>query len=61
MLPLVLLACEMLVFRIKEIVLRRKFGRKKEKLTGSWRKPHNEELHKPNASPNTVRTVNQGG
>jgi hypothetical protein len=36
-------------------VLRTIFGRKREKVTGGWRRPRNEELHNFYASPNVVR------
>jgi hypothetical protein len=32
-------------------VLRRIFGQKREEVTGSWRKQHNEELHNLYTSP----------
>jgi hypothetical protein len=37
-------------------VLRRIFGPKREE-HGSWRKLHNNELHSPYSSPNTVRVI----
>jgi hypothetical protein len=33
-------------------VLRKIFGPKREKVTGGWRRLHNEELHNLHASPN---------
>jgi hypothetical protein len=33
------------------------FRRKREEVTGGWRKLHNEELHYLNASPNTTRVI----
>jgi hypothetical protein len=38
-------------------VLRRKFGPKKEEVTGDWRKLHNEELHKLHSAPNIIRMI----
>jgi hypothetical protein len=35
-------------------VLRRMFGLKRDKLTGDWRKLHNEELHDLYSSPNMI-------
>jgi hypothetical protein len=36
-------------------VLRRIFGRKRDEVTGEWRKLHNEELHILYSSPNIIR------
>jgi hypothetical protein len=36
-------------------VLRRIFGPKKEEVVGSWRRLHNEELHRLYASPNVLK------
>jgi hypothetical protein len=38
-------------------VLRRIFGRKRDEVTGDWRKPHNEELHNFYSSPNIIRMI----
>jgi hypothetical protein len=38
-------------------VLRRVFGRKRDEMTGEWRKLHNEELNYLYSLPNIVRVV----
>jgi hypothetical protein len=38
-------------------VLRRIFGPKREEVSGSWRRLHNEELHNLYASPNIIRAI----
>jgi hypothetical protein len=38
-------------------VLRRIFGPKRDEVTGSWRKLHNEELHGLYSSPSIVRVI----
>jgi hypothetical protein len=38
-------------------VLRRIFRPKKEKVVGSWRRQHNEELHNLYTSPNIIRVI----
>jgi hypothetical protein len=38
-------------------VLRRIFGRKRNDITGEWRKLHNEELHNLLSSTNTIRQI----
>jgi hypothetical protein len=38
-------------------VLRRVFGLKRDKVTGEWRKLHNEELNDRYSLPNIVRVV----
>jgi len=47
-------------------VLRRKFGPKRNEVTGDWRKLHNEEFNDPYCSPNIVgliksRRIRQAG
>jgi hypothetical protein len=41
-------------------VLRRIFGRKRDEVTGGWRKPHNEELRNLYYLPDIIRITNQG-
>ena len=41
-------------------VLRKMFGSKKDKVTGEWRKLHNEELNNPYSSPNIIRMIKSG-
>jgi hypothetical protein len=38
-------------------VLSRIFGPKREKVTGGWRKLHNEELHNLYSSPSIIRMI----
>jgi uncharacterized membrane protein len=38
-------------------MLRRIFGPKRDEVTGSWRKLHNEELHHLYSLPSTVRMI----
>jgi hypothetical protein len=38
-------------------VLRRIFGPKRDKVTGDWRKLHNEELHNLYSSPSIIRVI----
>jgi hypothetical protein len=42
---------------VENRVLRRMFGPKRDNLTGSWRKLHNEELHNFYSSPNISRLI----
>jgi hypothetical protein len=36
---------------------RRKFGPKRDEVTGEWRKLHNEELHNLYSYPNIIRQI----
>jgi hypothetical protein len=38
-------------------LLRRIFGRRKDEVTGEWRKLHNEEPNDPYSSPNNIRVI----
>jgi hypothetical protein len=38
-------------------VLRRIFGLKRDQVTGSWRKLHNEDLHNVYSSPSIIRMI----
>ena len=42
---------------IENMVLRRIFGRRKDEVTGEWRRLHNEELNDMNCSPNIVWVI----
>jgi hypothetical protein len=42
-------------------VLRKIFGRKRDELTGCWRKLHNEELHSLYSSPSIIRMTKSRG
>ena len=42
----------------KNRVLRRKFGPRRDEVTGEWRKRHNEELNDLYSSPNIFRVIN---
>jgi hypothetical protein len=37
--------------------LRRIFGPRTDKVTGGWRKLHNEEIHNLHSSPNIIRMI----
>jgi hypothetical protein len=63
-LPVVLYGCETWSLTLREEhrlrvfenrVLRRIFVRKKDDVTGKWRKLHNEELHNLYSSPGIIR------
>jgi hypothetical protein len=63
-LPVVLYGCETLSLTLREEhrlsvsenrVFRRIFGPKRDEVTGSWRKMHNEELNGLYSSPNIIR------
>ena len=41
-------------------VLSRIFGPRRDKVTGEWRRLHNEELNDMYSSPNTVRVIKSG-
>jgi len=41
----------------ENMVLRRIFGRKRDEVTGEWRRLHNEELNDLYSSPNIVRVI----
>jgi hypothetical protein len=38
-------------------VLRRKFGPKRDEVTGQWRKLHNEEVYNFYSSPNIIKQI----
>jgi hypothetical protein len=65
-LPVVLYGCEIWSLTLREDhrlrvfenrVLRKIFGRKRDEVTGGWRKLHNEELHGLYSSPSVVRVI----
>ena len=65
-LPVVLYGCETWSLTLREErrlrvfenrVLRRIFGPKRDRVTGEWRKLHNEELNDLYPSPNIVRVI----
>jgi hypothetical protein len=66
MLPVVLYGCETWSVTLREEhrlrvfenrVLRRIFGPKRDEVTGSWRKLHNEELHGLYSSPSIITVI----
>jgi hypothetical protein len=62
-LPVVSYGCETRSLALREehrfenTVLRRIFGPKRDKVTGSWRKLLNEELHSLYSSPSIIRMI----
>jgi hypothetical protein len=65
-LPVVLYGCETWSLTLRQEhrlmvlenrVLRRIFGPKRDEVTGSWRKLHNEEPHNLYSSPNRIRMI----
>jgi hypothetical protein len=65
-LPLVLCGCETLSLTLREEhrlrvfenrVLRRIFGRKRDEVTGEWRKLHDKELRDLYSSPSIIRII----
>jgi hypothetical protein len=65
-LPVVLYGCETWSLTLRDehrvrvfenIVLRRIYGRKRDKVTGEWRKLHKEELHILYSFPNNIRQI----
>jgi len=65
-LPVVLYGCEAWLLTLREerklrvfenMVLRRIFGRRRDKVTGKLRRLHNEELNDLYSSPNIVRVI----
>jgi hypothetical protein len=47
--------CRLRVF--EDGMPRRAFGPKREKVTGEWRRLHNEEIYALHSSPNIVRVI----
>jgi hypothetical protein len=65
-LPVVLYGCETWSLTLREEhrlgvfqnrVLRRIFGRKRDEVTGEWRKLHNEEVHDLYSLPSIIRII----
>jgi hypothetical protein len=65
-LPVVLYRCETWSLTLREEhrlrvfenrVLRRIFGRKRDEVTGEWRKLHNKQLHDSYSSPSIIRII----
>jgi hypothetical protein len=68
-LPVVLYGCETWSLTVREEhklrvfenrVLRRIFGPKRDRLTGGWRKLHDEKLHNLYSSPSIIRIIKSG-
>jgi hypothetical protein len=68
--PVVLYRCETWSLTLREEhrlrvfenrMLRRIFELKRDKVTGGWRKLHNEELHNVYSSQSIIRMISQGG
>jgi hypothetical protein len=68
--PVVLYGCDTWSLTLREehrlrafenSVLRRIFGPNMEEVPGDWRRLHNEELHKFNASPNIIWVIKSRG
>jgi hypothetical protein len=47
--------CSLMLFESR--VQRRTCGKKRDEVTGGWRKLHNEELHNLHSSPNIIRMI----
>jgi hypothetical protein len=69
-LPVVLYGCETCSLTVREEhklrmfpnrVLRRIFGPKRDRVTGGWKKLHNEELHNLLPSPSIIRIITSKG
>jgi hypothetical protein len=45
------------IILFRSLVLRRLFGPKRDRVTGGWRKLHNEELHNFYSSPSIIRIM----
>jgi hypothetical protein len=62
-LPVVLYGCETRFLKLRgdwmfvNMVLRRIFGRKRDEVTGGWRKLHDEGLHNLYSLPSIIRTT----